>query len=226
MNGFTGFPGDGLALLASLPSHDTPWFKSHKREYEAGVASPAKAFVEALGERLRAEISPSIEAIPRTNGSIAPINNDVRFAKDAPIYKDHLLFRFWEGTPKKQAPTLFVRLSATDLGFASGAAFATPDRWRAAVGADSTGAALASLLDGLRARHPIDIAGAATKRVPAPYEPDHERADLLRLRGFQVRWSEPAPAVITGPDLVDWCLERLNELAPVHAWLVANIGDA
>ena len=70
-------------------------------------------------------ISPRIVAIPRTNGSIGPINNDVRFAKNRSAYKDHLLFRFWElassGSDKKTAATLFVRLGSDSVGFATGA---------------------------------------------------------------------------------------------------------
>ena len=91
------------------------------------MLEPAKAFVTALGEELSKTISKDLVAEPRTNGSIAPINNDLRFApanspKARAPYKDHLLFRFWEGADKKIAPTLFVRLSAESVGFASGAA--------------------------------------------------------------------------------------------------------
>ena len=63
-----------------------------------------------LGELPRSH-SPDIEAQPKNNGSTAPINNDLGFSPDASPYKDHIMLRFWEGTPKKTAPMLMVRIS-------------------------------------------------------------------------------------------------------------------
>lgn len=54
-----------------------------------------------MGEYLRANISDAVEAQPQPTGSIAPINNDLRFRPDASPYKNHLMFRFWEGPVKK-----------------------------------------------------------------------------------------------------------------------------
>jgi hypothetical protein len=89
--------------------------------------------VVAVGELLHQTVSPDLVVSPKANGSISPINNDVRFNPEALTYKDHLLFRWWEGPTRRTDPTLFVRLSTDDIGFAVGAAPASPDRWRAAV---------------------------------------------------------------------------------------------
>jgi hypothetical protein len=220
---FDGFPPAGLALLRGLPERDAAWFKANKREYQLGVAEPAKAFVVALGARLNEVISPDLAAVPKTNGSIAPINNDVRFSAGGPTYKDHLLFRFWEGSDKKTAPTLFVRVSGTEAGFATGAGFASVDRWRALISDDATGAALADAIARLTAGHPVEIAGPSLKRVPSPNPGDHPRADLLKLKGFQARWPEPAPPSITGPGFVDWCAGHLLATGEIHRWLVDNL---
>ena len=66
------------------------------------LTTVAKAFVVTMGDYLRANIFDATEAQPKTNGSIAPIKNDLRSSPDASPYKDHLMFRFWEGPVKQR----------------------------------------------------------------------------------------------------------------------------
>ncbi|MDA0822334.1 MAG: DUF2461 family protein [Proteobacteria bacterium] len=187
MNDFSGFPAAGLKFLKQLPARDKAWFQANRKTYDEFVVGPSKAFVEILGEYLRESISSSIIAEPKANGSIAPINNDVRFSKDKSAYKDHLLFRFWEGADKKTSPTLFVRISATEIGFASGIAFTQIEHWRRVIDDDSSGKALAKSIKRLQKRRPVDVAGQDLKKVPAPYPADHPRGELLRHKMFQIR---------------------------------------
>ncbi|MEL7158488.1 MAG: DUF2461 family protein, partial [Actinomycetota bacterium] len=95
--------------------------------------------------------------------------------------------------------------------------------WRSLIDDDTTGGALAAALTELGRDRPLDVAGADYKRVPSPYAQDHPRADLLRHKMFQARWSEPAPPEITGPGFVDHCLDRLDQCGAVHRWLVTNL---
>lgn len=223
MSEFTGFPPEGLTFLTELGGRDRDWFQEHRDVYDEHVVGPAKAFVDALGATLREQISPTIDFAAKTNGSIAPINNDVRFAKDAPPYKDHLLIKFWDGSNKKTAPTLWVRISESDVGFATGAAITDLDLWRTRVADESTGTQLATALAALGKGRSLDVAGEGLKRVPSPYDADHPRADLLRHKAFQARWSEPTPKKITSRSFVDWCALRLTRCTHVHRWLAANL---
>ncbi|MGB5759448.1 MAG: DUF2461 domain-containing protein [Acidimicrobiales bacterium] len=221
---FQGFPQEGLDFLRRLGTRDKAWFDEHRETYDRAVVAPTKAFVTALGRKLNDELSPAIAAQPKTNGSIAPINNDLRFSPDKSPYKDHLLLRFWEGSNKKTAPTLFVRVGADDVGFATGAAIADIDRWRQLIDDDETGPQLAAALAALGRGRSLDIAGEGYKRVPKPYPEDHPRADLLRIKGgIQARWSEPVPASINGPRFVTHCAKRLGTCGEVHRWLVSNL---
>lgn len=215
---FTGFTDEGRAFLADLPHRDPDWFKANKARYQELVAEPAKAFVHDLGEAMRPAV-PDLVAEPRTNGSIAPINNDLRFSPDKAPYKDHLLFRFWEGSPKKAAPTLFVRMSPTDVGFAAGVVPADVGAWRQAIDGPA-GARIAAAVEALTAAQKAEVVGQELKRVPAPYAPDHPRADLLRHKMLQVRWVEPLPASAARPAFVDWCARRLERAVPLHRALV------
>lgn len=75
--------------------------------------------------------APSLVADPRVNGSIAPISRDPRFDPHGPRCKDHLLFRWWEDSSSKTAPTLFVRLDPPGS--------ASPPAWRSPPPAQAPG---------------------------------------------------------------------------------------
>ncbi len=174
---FTGFPQSDLAFLTTLGSKDCDWFQANKKQHDAEVAQPAKDFVDAMTDRLQEAGSPLLVGQPKTNGSISPINNDLRFNPDASPYKDHLLMKWWQGDNKKMAPTLHIRLSQSTVGFASGMVIADVDAWWTAVGEDS-GAPLQKAIDKLAKAYDLDVAGQALKKVPKPWPDDHPRGDL------------------------------------------------
>jgi len=217
------FSADARDFLRELPTRDKAWFDTNRPSYQALVAEPAKAFVEAVAAELQATLSPAIVGVPRVNGSISPINRDIRFSADKTPYKDHLLFRWWEGETKKTAPTLFVRLAADEVGFATGVALSSLERWRELVDGESTGATLASVIETLVADTGAEVAGADYKRVPKPYAADHPRADLLRHKWLQVRWMVGCPEEVAADDFAPWCVRELLKCADVHRWLVANL---
>lgn len=219
---FTGFSVDALAFLTKLGSQNKDWFQANRKVYDSEVAGPAKDFVVAMTDALQDRVSPLIEGHPKTNGSIAPINNDLRFNPGASPYKDHLLLKWWEGDTKKLAPTLWVRLSAESVGFASGIALADLDRWRTAVGGES-GSALGAAINDLSDRYDLDVAGEALKKVPKPFPEDHPRAALLRHKAFQVRTPVATPPSVSSAEFVDWCVDHLDHFAPVHRWLTDHL---
>lgn len=224
MSDFVGFPKAGLDFLSDLGTRDKAWFDDNRKIYDAEVVKPAKSFVVALGELLQSDISGAIEAQPKTNGSIAPINNDLRFSPDASPYKDHLMFRFWEGPVKKTSAMLMVRVHPTDgIGFAAGMNFASVDTWRAKVADDKTGKPLADAIAALVKDTGADVVGEGLKKVPKPFDPDHERGDLLRHKALQVRFVEKTPKAIHKPAFVDWCAQQLDRTADIHHWLVHNM---
>lgn len=221
---FSGFPTEGLDFLRELGGRDKPWFDENRKIYDESVVKPTRAFVTAIGEGLADGFAPDIVAVPKANGSISPINNDLRFSPDKSPYKDHLLLRFWEGPDKKAAPTLFIRLGPDEIGFATGAAIGSTERWRELIDDETTGGALVAALKKLGKGRSLDVAGEGYKRVPKPYAEDHPRADLLRHKGgFQARWPEPVPASITSTKFVGHCLKRLEACSEVHRWLVDNL---
>lgn len=223
-HGFNGFPAPGLDLLAQLADRDTAWLAANRETYDRDLMAPARAFVVDLGAVLGSEVSEGIVADARVNGSIAPVNRDIRFAADKHPYKDHLLFRFWEGAHKRVSPTLFVRLSADGVGFASGMSFSPEqlDRWRAALDGPA-GGNLAAAIGDVASIRGAELLGRELKRVPRPFPADHPRAPLLCHKWIQVRWSEKLPASVGKASFVGWCARRLVRAAPLHTALVDTL---
>ncbi|MDH3678649.1 MAG: DUF2461 domain-containing protein [Acidimicrobiia bacterium] len=219
---FEGYSSEAFDFLEALPSRDPDWFKANKSEYQRLIVEPTKALVVDLGQDLQAK-EPNIEAQPKTNGSIAPINNDLRFSPDAAPYRDHLMLRFWEGSPKKTAPTLMVHIGTDKVGFAAGFVPADVGRWREVVDSDD-GEALAREVAKLTKAKKAEVFGQELKKVPSPYPADHPRADLLRHKALQVRWIEPMPASVSKPSFVGWVGKRLDAALPLHRVLVSAFG--
>lgn len=214
-----GFTKKGLRLLGALPGYDKDRFAAEKDDYQRLLADPVKAFVDDLGPRLASGISPGIQWAAKTNGSISPINNDLRFNPDADPYKDHVLIRFWEGPNKRTAPTLWVRIGAKDVGFASGVAPSDVDVWRRVIDSEA-GAGIAAAVGALAEGTGADVVGEGLKRVPAGYPDDHPRADLLRFKWLQVRWTAKVEA--TSADFVDGCAEELGRAGDLHRRLAGS----
>ncbi|MCH9815687.1 MAG: DUF2461 domain-containing protein [Actinomycetia bacterium] len=224
MRNFSGYSTEALGLLSQIGAGDKAFFASHKKAYETQIATPTKAFVSDLGAALAAGCAPGIVAVPRANGSIAPINNDLRFAPDRPPYKDNLLLRFWRGSDKKLAPTLFVRIRERDVGFACGVGLDSVGlaAWREAVASDA-GAELADLLKRLGQGRELETVGQELKRVPKPYANEHPRANLLKHKSLQARWLEPVPDEIHSAAFVPYCASQLKLAVGVLDWLSNHV---
>ncbi len=218
---FTGFPQRSLALLRKLPDCDKAAFARMRQAYEETIDAPARALVVELGRYLAEHVSPGLRALPKVNGSLSPIHRDIRFSKDKTLYKDHVLINFWEGANKKTAPTLRVRLHPDGIGFGVGAAFGPDElkRWRRAIDAEATGAVLVKALRRLEKATGGSVVGRELKRVPAPYSPDHPRAELLCHKWLQLRWQEPVPPSYSSRGFSKWCARRLEKMSPLHYWL-------
>lgn len=219
---FTGFDPAAVALLARLPQMNEQAFGAQKAVLSAGLREPGYALLQAMVAEGKLPLSLD------KRSSVSPLHRDLRFAKaGSPRYKDHLLLTAWEGKDKKLSPTLWLRLDAERVGFASGLAFSSAQRARfREVVAGPGGEELAqsiSRLEKAHRRQGFELTGEALKRVPAPFAADHARGELLRLNSLQVRFVEPLPKSLSGAGFSKWCLKRWQELLPVHRFLVDEV---
>jgi uncharacterized protein (TIGR02453 family) len=187
-----------LSFLDQLAANNNrDWFELHKSDYEAVIKRPAKALLDEIAQMLRREAG--LTVTPK----LYRVHRDLRFSRDKTPFNTHLHLQWTD----RAAPIAFVfGASQSYVSLGVGAmAFDKPAmlRWRDHVASDA-GAALAATIDtALAAGHRMNAAGL--KRVPAPHDPDHPRADLLRRKGM-VLWhdldaaeqADPLTALTTG----------------------------
>src|SRR3954447_5503218 len=225
---FAGFPRQGLEFLEALATDNTrEYFDAHRATYQSQLLQPAKDFVVALGEELRARVSAGLRAEPRINGSILRINRDTRFSTDKRPYKDHVDFWFWEGdAPSRERPGLFVRLRPATVTLGAGMHSFEPTAlaaYRAAVADEATGRALEQAIMDATGLRGVTVGGLRYKRVPRDFDADHPRGALLRHSALYVSGDWKLPRSVSSPAFVGWTAEKLERMARVERWLTATL---
>jgi uncharacterized protein (TIGR02453 family) len=217
----SAFPVETIDFLTALRGHnDRAWFDAHRADYERWYVMPAKAFVVAAGERLRA-IAPDVVAEPRVLGSIFRINRDTRFSPDKRPYKDHIDLWFWEGERRGAVSGFFLRVSPHLVGVGAGCHGFGKERiarYRQAVLDPVNGPTLAGLVASL----PYDVGGERYAKVPRGLPADAPAAELLRHDALYVHVDEPGSLAVSD-DLLDTCDRHWRRLAPLHRWLVDHV---
>ena len=224
---FNGFPHELVSFYQELSSNnDRAWFEQNKDRYERHVLKPATLFVEAMGERLRL-ISPRIVADRRTNGagSIFRIYRDTRFSKDKTPFKTFLGIFFWEGSRSKMENSgFYFHLEPTQLMLYGGIyEFTRPmlNTYRDAVVHPERGLALRHAVQQVLAVGRCEIGGRHYQKVPAGYDPSHPNAEYLLYNSLYASTGGDLPGQVFSADLLDYCLDRFTDMAPLHQWIVS-----
>ena len=151
---FQGYSKETISFFKGLKKNNTrQWFEGHREIYENHVLEPSKAFVVALGARLK-EISPRIIAAPKINKSLFRLNRDTRFSLDKSPYKPNLGIYFWEGTRSRmECPGFYFHIEPPVLLLAGGM-YMFPnrlmDRYRHAVVHPRHGPKLIKIIEAIR----------------------------------------------------------------------------
>jgi len=222
---FRGFYRETIAFFRGLKKNNNKeWFEAHREAYEQYVLGPSKAFVSAMGSRLKA-ISPNIVAVPRINKSIFRLNRDTRFSLDKSPYKANLGLYFWEGPRSRmESPGFYVHLEPPTFLLGAGY-YEFPDwlieRYRSAVLHPELGKDLARILKKIAESSAFEIGGKTLKRVPSGYDSAHPNAPLLQHNGLHAGWETTIPKELFTRDLIEYCYRRFKPLGPLHRWLSA-----
>jgi uncharacterized protein (TIGR02453 family) len=225
---FTGFTKETVRFFNGLrKNNNREWFSGHRGTYDKHVMEPAKAFVVAMGEKLRAEV-PRVVAVPLVNKSIFRLNRDTRFSLDPSPYKINLGLYFWEGPGSRmESAGFYFHLEPPDL-FLGGGMYMFPDsffaRYRRAVVDSKLGQELRKITAALSKQPGYELGGKHYKRVPAGFDPGHPNAELLKHNGLYSGWEGKIPEEFYSARLVDYCFERYEPLFPLHRWLVKVAG--
>ena len=220
---FKGFPRECLRFFEQLSKNNNrKWFEAHRGDYEAFVLDPARLFISAMGERLRA-IAPKIVADPRIDKSIFRIHRDTRFSKDKNPYKTHLAIFMWEGRGKKlDCPGFYFHLEPNSLIIGGGIYIFNKDllaTYRTAVDDKRRGCDLEKILGTANRHFPEPMHSDLYKKVPRGFSPDHPRAELLKYKGLTVGEETPVPASIHSARCLDYVYKRFEKVAALHRWL-------
>ena len=219
------FPIQTLAFLEDLATHnDKAWFDANRSRYEEHWLAPARAFVDAVGPKLKT-LSPSVEWAPKVNGSIFRINRDTRFSKDKTPYKVQVDLWFWQGDRRGwDSPGFFFRLTPQQLIIGAGMHTMQKEvlsNFRAAV--DRDGDALAAALRPIQEHPELKLGTDAGKLVPRGYAKDHKHAELLKLKGLWGGYEDEVPSIVHEPGFADWCVERWAVTMPLQRWLLESL---
>ncbi|MEE8584041.1 MAG: DUF2461 domain-containing protein [Acidobacteriota bacterium] len=227
MHEFKGFPPQALDFYAQLRQNNRKeWFDQRRSDFEEYSLEPARAFVEAMGQRLSLLV-PHIHADPRVNRSLFRIYRDTRFSKDKTPFKTHLAIWLWEGRRKRMECSGFYFHLEPDRVMAGTGIYAFPNPhlkvYRQAVGRDDAGEELSGIARQLRDQG-YSLAGKKMyKRLPQGFSADHPRADLL-LYGGLYSYTESKPFKALHSDkLLDWCFEHYHAMLLLHRWLHSQV---
>ncbi|MBI5815602.1 MAG: DUF2461 domain-containing protein [Nitrospinae bacterium] len=207
---FFHFPAEALKFLSGLSrNNNKQWYEAHKADYQKHLLEPLKDMVAAIGPILARKV-PGLRADPRVNGSIFRINRDTRFSKDKSPYKTHAAAFMWAGPGEKLAcPGVYFHLDAKELLYGSGLYMFAPEslgfyrRFVAEKGGELARAVKKAEKAG------FELGGEKLKKVPSGFPPDHEHAELLKMKGFHVMKTYPAKKVTEG-DLIGWLVKEIE----------------
>ncbi len=98
------------------------------------------------------------------------------------------------------------------------------DLYRESVVDPKYGKALAKAVRDLKDKGSYQIGEKQYKQVPRGYDKTHENAELLLFGGLTA-WTEASiPEEFYSYDIINYCLDKFKDLAPIHKWLLDMIG--
>ncbi len=205
-------------------NNDRDWFKTNRARYEEAVQEPALQFVADFEPYLR-DISPHFLADPRpVGGSLFRIHRDTRFSKDKTPYKTHTGIQFRHEVARDvHAPGFYLHLEPSSifagvgvwhpdgetLGKIRAAIVADPDRWMRTTRDEA-----------FTAVYRLD--GAALKRAPAGFDPEHPLIEDLRRKDF-IAVAALDERVVTSRGFVEEFAEICSTGAPFVRFLCDSI---
>lgn len=224
--GFRGFDKNAMQFWHELAAEmSREWFVANKERYEAQWVAPMTALLDDVARRLAPVYRPVKLAAPK----VLRIYRDVRFSKDKTPYKTHIgaaVMVADERIGESGNTAIYVHLGLEEEFVGVGHYRFDGDtlaRWRKAV-AGKQGAALVPLIDKLRKAGYAVGGHDDYKKVPRGFEPDHPRAELLKMKGLTGGFPEIPAGLLCKPGLADWLVQHGTALAPLVLWLHRNVG--
>ncbi|HZQ88076.1 MAG TPA: DUF2461 domain-containing protein [Acidimicrobiales bacterium] len=206
---FKGWKAEAVDFFEGLEADNSKaYWQAHKADYESLVLKPMQDLLADLAGEFG-------------EGNIFRPYRDVRFSADKSPYKTNIAAMIGE--------VGYVSFSASGIGVGSGYYMMSNDqldRYRRAVVDTRSGGRLDDVIAALRKAGNTVTAHETLKTAPRGYPKDHDRIELLRLKGL-VAWREWAPAAWMGTAKAeDRIVAFLRDSAPLRDWLDTHVGPA
>ncbi len=224
---FTGFEKDAIQFFHELSLEmNRDWYEANKQRYAERWVQPMTALLETVAARLAKTYAPLEIGAPK----LFRIHRDVRFSKDKTPYKTHCAGMLPLHQGKKPVEggctVLYLHLGVEDEYVGAGTYFFDDKqlpRWRKLIAAPKSGAEIAALVTKLR-KAGYEVGGHEDyKKVPKGFDPDHPRADFLRMRGLTAAFPEIPRGLVHKAKFADWIVEHSKKVAPLVTWLYRNV---
>jgi len=205
---FRGWPAEALEFFEGLEADNSKvYWQANKRVYEDQIRAPMEALIEELAPKWG-------------EGKIFRPYRDLRFSSDKSPYKTQIGAMVGDG---------YVQLSSDGLAAGCGMWEMAPDqlhRYREAVKQQSSGRALAGVVDKARSSGLEVMGHDVLKTAPRGYPRNHPRIELLRFKGL-VTWREwPVGAWLESGRAKDRVAEFFRLSKPVNEWLRSHVGPS
>lgn len=220
---FDGFADPQARFFKTLAkNNEREWFLAHKSEFELGWNAPMKLLLAEVREA----IDPAFPHCDLAEPKVFRIFRDVRFSKDKSPYKTHIggfLPLARQGRKATDLPmALYFHVGAPESFGAAGHYMMEPDsldRFRKAIADDQKGTELEKLLAGLKKKGFKPDSHERLQRVPKGFDPEHPRAELLKLKGLVVRFPDLPAGILAKSALTRWVADACKTAAPLVEWL-------
>ena len=223
---FPGFEREALQFFHELMLEmNRDWFEANKDRYKRLWVEPMTMLLEQTASALGRSYAPIKLAPPK----LFRIHRDVRFSKDKTPYKTHAAGWIPLMTKKPVdggCTALYVHLGVDDEYVGAGTYFFDPQqlvRWRKLVASDKTGPTIAALVTKLR-KAGYDVGGHDDyKKVPKGFDPEHPRAELLKMRGLTAAFPAIPRGLVHKPAFADWIVDHGKRVAPLVSWIYKQV---
>ena len=136
----------------------------------------------------------------------------------------HLALWFWQGKRAKfECPGYYFHMQPSKLLLGAGIhTFSKPllQAYRESFNKSEYAILLAAAVETVAKNDVYNVGGKHFKRVPRGYDPEHSYAELLLYNGLTVGVETEIPEAFYSRELVDYCLERYQDMFPIVEWLL------
>jgi uncharacterized protein (TIGR02453 family) len=222
---FGGFDPQAMQFWHELAAEmNRDWFLANKERYETLWAQPMQALLDDVAPKLAKVYAPLKLSPPK----VMRIHRDVRFSKDKAPYKTHIgavISLAGKSMTGGGHAAMYAHLGLDEEFVGVGCYFFDGPqlgRWRKAV-TGKPGVALDALVKKLRAKS-YEVGGHDDyKKVPKPFDPEHPRAEFLKMKGLTAGPPPMPKGMLHKPDLAGWLVEHGVALAPLVTWLAKTV---